>query len=254
VPESLKMCGRVLIKVDGKDFWAFCQALEIDGLGILQKNWFEIQHKAPQTFYPTDTLPVIIQDNHTRKLASMYWGLLPHWAKNDALFYKTKTNRLVFKWKSTPKAHFNMRADTIKSGKKWSDLSNTNRCLIPVSHYIEWQDKDMLPQNQKPLAKKYGVKNQSYFYLAAIWDKITIENIGDFYSTAIITTNPNSLMESLPHHRMPVILANDEAESWLNVQAHLQFQPFDANQMTAEPYLEQETLSNQEPDLFSELE
>ena len=246
------MCGRILIKIDGNDFWAFCQAIESEDLGILQTNWFGLRYQEAMPFYPTDTLPVIIQNNNIRKVASMYWGLLPHWAQKDAIFYKTKTDRLVFKWKSTPKAHFNMRADTINGAQKWTDLSNTHRCLIPVSNYIEWQDKDMLPPKHKPLAKKYAVKNQNYFYLAGVWDKVSIENVGDFYSTAIITTTPNQLMQSLPHHRMPVILPNHKADDWLNGKQDSFFNPFDDMQMTAEAYQEPIQLANDEPDLFSQ--
>jgi putative SOS response-associated peptidase YedK len=246
------MCGRITIKIDSNDFWAFCQAIELEEVGIFHKDWFSQNDLEAKPFYPTDTLPVIIQNNHTRKVASMYWGLLPHWAKKDVIFYKTKTDRLVFKWKSTPKAHFNMRADTINGAQKWTDLSESHRCLIPVSNYIEWQDKDMLPPKHKPLAKKFAVKNQNYFYLAGIWDKVSIENIGDFYSVAIVTTTPNNLMASLPHHRMPVIIHDNDANSWLSGKKDNFFKPFEDMLMTEGPYLEPGDLFLKEPDLFSE--
>lgn len=246
------MCGRIMIKIDGTGFWAFCKAIESEGIGIFQKEWFGYNDTEPHPFYPSDILPIIVQNNHQRKITSMYWGLLPHWAQNDAIFYKTKTDRLVFKWKSTPKAHFNMRADTIQGAKKWTNLSNSNRCLIAVSNYIEWQDKDMLPPKQKPISKKFSVKNSSYFFLAGVWDKVTIENIGEFYSVAIITTTPNKLMEKLPHHRMPVIIPESEAEAWLNGNQNQYFKPFDENLMSEEIFNEQVELTSPEPDLFSE--
>lgn len=230
------MCGRVIIKLDDS-YWQFCEALANNEIGYEQIDWFAKHIEETRTFYPTDMLPVIIQSNNKPKVTPMYWNLLPHWAQSDAIFYETKTGRKVFKWKSTPRAHFNMRSDTIVNSNKWTELSNSHRCLIAVSNYIEWQDKDMLPPKQKPIGKKFAVKDSDYFYLAGIWDKITQEN-NDFYSVAVITTSPNKIMTTLPHHRMPVIIPEQEKTNWLSGKKDIYFKPFDENLMTEELYLE----------------
>lgn len=230
------MCGRIIIKLDDS-YWQFCEALASNEIGFEQIDWFTKHIEDSRTFYPTDMLPVIIHSGNKPKITPMYWNLLPHWAQGDAIFYETKTGRKVFKWKSTPRAHFNMRSDTILNSTKWTNLSNSHRCLIAVTNYIEWQDKDLLPPKQKPIGKKFAVKNCEYFYLAGIWDKITMEN-KDFHTVAVITTAPNKMMSALPHHRMPVIIPESERTNWLNGKKDMFFKPFDENLMTEELYNE----------------
>ncbi len=87
------------------------------------------------------------------------------------------------------------------------------RCLIPASGFYEWKkvnEKTKIPTWIYPA-------DSSYFLFAVIWDSWhPKENENEcILTTAILTTEPNSLMKSI-HDRMPVILPRDAIDIWLD--------------------------------------
>lgn len=85
-----------------------------------------------------------------------------------------------------------------------------------ASAFIEGTTKDGL---NKPYLV-YLTKRP--FAFAGIWDiwsdPETEETIKSF---SIITTSANELLQKIPHHRMPVILAESKYRSWLNTGTDL---------------------------------
>jgi putative SOS response-associated peptidase YedK len=56
-----------------------------------------------------------------RELAAMRWGLIPHWAKENSIAYKT----------------INASAETVATGPAFRDAFRCDRCLIPATGFYE---------------------------------------------------------------------------------------------------------------------
>jgi len=86
----------------------------------------------------------------------------------------------------------------------------------------------------------FGMKDESLFAFAGIWDRWTSTEGQIIESCAILTTTPNELLKDV-HDRMPVILHPNHYHAWLTAPAlkshhfaHL-LVPYDAEQMRRYP-------------------
>jgi putative SOS response-associated peptidase YedK len=86
----------------------------------------------------------------------------------------------------------------------------TQRCLIPSSGFYEWDQKG---PNKQPYL--FFLRNTELFSLAGFFVLRTDSQGHEFKSFTILTTEPNKILEPF-HNRMPVIIAKDEEESWLD--------------------------------------
>ena len=134
----------------------------------------------------------------------MRWGLLPYQTRSingrSALDENGKSL-------NTP---INARAETIDSKDSFKLSFERRRCLIPASGFYEWKKT-----NFSKIPHWIHLLNQRWMALAGIytwWKSPSQEWIP---SCTIITTNPNSLMESI-HDRMPVILTQGSYDMWLS--------------------------------------
>jgi putative SOS response-associated peptidase YedK len=73
---------------------------------------------------PTTTIDAVIEQDATRELVPMRWGLVPSWRKKKA--------------KETPTT-FNARAETVAEKSMFRGAFRRARCLIPAPGYYEWQ-------------------------------------------------------------------------------------------------------------------
>lgn len=144
---------------------------------------------------PGQMNPVIIQDAEGNKIERMFWGLIPHWAKDDSFKFKT----------------INARVEGIESKPVYRTPFRTHRCLIPATGFYEWD------KSHKPSQPYYfKMKDDSIFAFAGLYDKWYDKAEGkDLYSYTIITTAPNELVGKV-HTRMPVILKREDESEWLD--------------------------------------
>ncbi|MEO7229445.1 MAG: SOS response-associated peptidase [Candidatus Limnocylindrales bacterium] len=143
---------------------------------------------------PTDEALVVVQREERRGLTTYRWGLIPHWAKD-------------------PKAGsrmFNARAETLTTSPAFRDAFKRKRCLVPVDGFYEWKREGTIRQpywisraDGRPLA------------LAGLWASWRDPATDTVRRTfTIVTTSPNTAMATL-HDRMPVIIADDAWDRWL---------------------------------------
>lgn len=114
------------------------------------------------------------------------------------------------KWPS-----FNATAEKLITGETKSFVpawKGSQRGILPVSGFYEWP--------------RPAVKGQPPFYitsssgpilsLACIWSEwVDRESQEKRLTFAIVTTTPNALMASIPHHRCPVALTDGEIDLWM---------------------------------------
>ena len=125
------------------------------------------------------------------------WGLIPSWAKDPAI-----GNRLI-----------NARAETVAEKPSFRAAFKRRRCLILADGFYEWQRQ----ANRKMKQPYYFFLEQHQpFAFAGLWEHWTDPNSGgELQTCTILTTDSNELMQPI-HNRMPVILAPEHYETWLD--------------------------------------
>ena len=177
------MCGRYTAKWDKQTFQEIFN---------VQPPLFESYNLAP-----TQYAPVVWQPTGEREVLSARWGLVPRWVDKPADFKASM---------------FNARAETLTEKASFKRPFKSQRCLVPASGFYEW--------------KKVGSDKQPFYIHREDDTPIAFAGLYDYwqkddeeiYSYTIITTAPNALMKNL-HNRMPVILAPEHFETWLDEEA-----------------------------------
>lgn len=144
---------------------------------------------------PTDEAAVVVQREDRRAITAYRWGLIPHWSKDAKV-----GGRL-----------FNARAETLAVAPMFRDAFRRRRCLIPVDSFYEWRREGKVRQPFRVVRR-----DGQPLALAGLWagwrDPETAEVRRTF---TIVTTTPNADMAAI-HDRMPVLLAPDAWERWLD--------------------------------------
>jgi putative SOS response-associated peptidase YedK len=179
------MCGRFRLSRHGKEV-AEEFAIEED-----------VEWTPRYNIAPSDQIPTVLQDpsKPVRHLALMRWGLIPFWAKDPAIGFKT----------------INGMSETAASKPAFREAMRTRRCLIPSDGFFEW--KKIGPKEKQPY--NFGMTDDSIFAFAGLWDRWRDAAGKQILSCTILTTKPNSLVSDV-HNRMPAILRPDDYDLWLD--------------------------------------
>src|SRR5690349_9739712 len=130
----------------------------------------------------------------------------------------------------------NARQETLFEKAPFAASARTRRCLVPADGFFEWRAQ---PEGGKqPL--RIHLKDGRIFAMAGIHERWK-SPAGECVETcSVVTTRPNALLAPI-HNRMPVIVAPEDWELWLDpkIQArepleHL-FLPFPAEALAADP-------------------
>ena len=177
------MCGRYKIVTDAQ---ALYDAFQVEAELVAAP--LERYNVAPAT----DQL-VILNEDGRRVARWHHWGLIPHWAKDKSLGYKT----------------INARADSVAVRPAYRAAFRQRRCLVPATGFYEWK---ALERGKQPYLIR--LKSGALFAFAGLWESWTGPE-GELRSYTIITTAPNELMARI-HERMPAIIAREHYARWLD--------------------------------------
>jgi putative SOS response-associated peptidase YedK len=143
---------------------------------------------------PTQPIPVVIVENGVRHFRLMRWGLLPAWVKDPRKF-----TLLI-----------NARSETVSEKPAFKNAIRRRRCLIPADGYYEWQGSEK-PKRPWFIHRRDG-QPIGLAGLAETW----IGPNGEELDTVAIITAPASADLSVLHHRVPVTIAADDFDRWLD--------------------------------------
>jgi putative SOS response-associated peptidase YedK len=203
------MCGRFSLAVDPEDLREAMPWLIIPD-----------QHKSRFNIAPGQPIAVVANDGENR-LDYYLWGLIPSWAKDPTI-----GNKMI-----------NARAETLAEKPSFRNAFRRRRCLVLADGFYEWKTEE---RNGKSFKTPMFIRlaDGKPFAFAGLWEPWNSPDGSRILSTTIITTNPNSFMQTI-HNRMPVILPADKYGLWLDPgepdQTELQMllQPYPAETMTA---------------------
>lgn len=154
-----------------------------------------------------------------RHLAALRWGLVPSWARDPSI-----GNRLI-----------NARAETAAEKPAFRSAFQRRRCLLPADGFFEWQQRG---EGRQPYYIQMA--DERPFAFAGLWEAWQGPDQNAFESCTILTTEANKVVKPI-HDRMPVILAEESYEPWLDPSCTNRDElkrflaPFDAQRMKAHP-------------------
>jgi putative SOS response-associated peptidase YedK len=146
---------------------------------------------------PTQPVATVRQVGSSRILSITRWGLVPSWAKDISI-----GSRLI-----------NGRSETLLQKPAFKESFRNRRCLIPSDGFYEWRKTG---KGTQPF--HFGMKDDSLFAFAGIWDGWKSPTGQALESCSILTTAPNEMLADV-HDRMPVILPRRHYQAWLTAPA-----------------------------------
>jgi SOS response associated peptidase (SRAP) len=84
-----------------------------------------------------------------RRLDALRWGLIPYWAKDPKIAYRT----------------INARAESVDTAPSYRQAFKKRRCLVPADTFYEWKK---VVGGKAPYS--IGMKDDSPFVLAGLWE------------------------------------------------------------------------------------
>ncbi|GMV83719.1 MAG: DUF159 family protein [Planctomycetota bacterium] len=143
---------------------------------------------------PTLDIPVVRRDGR-RKLDMLRWGWKPGWSKTVLV---------------------NARSESAAEKPTFRKALAERRCIIPASGFYEWK-------REKASKQAFWIhrKDDQPLAFAGLWTTEQDDDGNSREACLILTTGPNKVMEPI-HDRMPVILAPDDLDAWLEGTAGFQ--------------------------------
>ena len=143
---------------------------------------------------PTQGVAAVLEEAGQRRLEVLRWGLIPPWADDPGI-----GSRMI-----------NARSETAPGKPSFRRAFRERRCLIPADGFYEWQ-------------RTNGAKQPYYIHMgdgrpfafAGLWESWSKGGEGEVRTCTILTTGANALVGEV-HDRMPVILAHDAYDVWLD--------------------------------------
>ena len=143
---------------------------------------------------PTQPIAIVRLIDGKRHFALVRWGLLPSWVKDPKAF-----TLLI-----------NARGESIAEKPAFRAAMKRRRCLIPADGFYEWK-----PVGSRKQPYYVHAKAGTPLAFAGVWETWTGPNGEEMETAAIVTTTANRTLAPI-HNRMPVILAPEQFELWLD--------------------------------------
>jgi putative SOS response-associated peptidase YedK len=196
------------------------------------------QYKPRYNVASTNDVLTVVQQS-PRHAQMMRWGLVPFWAKDMKIGYKT----------------INARAETAAESNVFRTPFRKRRCLILADGFYEWR-KD--GANKTPMY--IHLKSKQPFAFAGLWDVWKPAEGEPVVSCTILTCEPNPFMSTIDD-RMPVILSQEAEALWLDSKTEDRavlkklLLPYPAEEMASYPVSSMvNSPKNQGPELIQPVE
>jgi putative SOS response-associated peptidase YedK len=171
-------------------------------------RFFRVSHNRTASFEPSTAIfprhlaPIVRRSpDGDREIVMMSWG-----------FMLVQNGR-------APRPVTNVRDDKILTSRFWKSSFGERRCLVPATSFCE-PNGDVKPATWHWFSLK-GSEPRPLFAFPGIWRKYEgpMKKDGpkvEIETYAFLTTTPNTLVATVNHERMPVLLTREEEfDAWL---------------------------------------
>ncbi len=163
---------------------------------------------------PTTTVTTVVRrhdepdDEPTRRVRLMRWGLVPPWAKaGPDGAPESKGPQLI-----------NARADKVTASPAFRASAKSKRCLVPMDGYYEWRANPEGKKTRKTPFYMYREDGEPLF-MAGLWEVWKPDkDASPLLSCTIITTDAVGELAEI-HDRMPLVVAEKDWDRWLDPDA-----------------------------------
>ena len=207
------MCGRFAVTTDPKLLAEKIQA--IDEATSAQKD-------GPGPNYnvaPTTTIATVVtrhtepDDEATRRVRLMRWGLIPPWVKAGPDGAPDGKGPLLI----------NARAEKVTSSPAFRASAKSKRCLVPMDGYYEWRANADTAGKKSPKTPFFMHRaGGEPLFAAGLWSVWRASGKTDKHDDAppllsctIITTDAVGPLGHI-HDRMPLVMAERDWDRWLD--------------------------------------
>jgi putative SOS response-associated peptidase YedK len=142
---------------------------------------------------PTQPIPIVRLVDGKRSFALVRWGFIPAWVKDPKKF-----SLLV-----------NARGESLRDKPAFRNAMRRRRCLVPADGFYDWGGTPRRP---------YFVRTKNAggpIAFAGLWETWTGPNGEEVDTATIVTTAANRTLAPI-HDRMPVIVAPEAFNLWLD--------------------------------------
>jgi putative SOS response-associated peptidase YedK len=153
---------------------------------------------------PTQPVPIVRIEEGRRRFALVRWGLIPSWVKDPRDF-----SLLI-----------NARGESVLDKAAFRLAMRRRRCLFPADGFYEWR------RSGAGKRASAGKDRRSFFVrptaggplaFAGLWETWMGPNGEEMETAAIVTTRANRTLAAI-HDRMPVVVAPEAFDVWLDCQ------------------------------------
>jgi putative SOS response-associated peptidase YedK len=142
---------------------------------------------------PTQPIPIVRLADGKRTFALMRWGFIPAWVDDP------KTVSLLI----------NARGESVLDKPAFRNAMRRRRCLLPADGFYEWR----AGESRRPYFVR--AKSGAPLAFAGLWETWTGPNGEELDTAAIVTTRSTRALAAI-HERMPVIVAPEAFDRWLD--------------------------------------
>ncbi len=221
------MCGRFAVTTDPA-----LLAEKIHAIDEISAATSASEARGPNyNVAPTATIATVVSrhdepdDDPTRRVRLMRWGLVPPWVKATADGTPENKGPLLI----------NARAEKVTSSPAFRASAKSKRCLVPMDGYYEWKPNPDSPAGKKARKTPYFMHRADGepLFMAGLWSVWKAKNdsaaASPLLTCTIITTDAVGELAEI-HDRMPLVLDERDWDRWLNPD-----QPADADLLSAPP-------------------
>ncbi len=146
---------------------------------------------------PTQPVGVVARDREgVRRFRLMRWGLLPPFVKDPKAFPTL----------------INARSEEVLAKPSFRNAMRWRRCLIPADGFYEWTGAK---GKRRPFLLR--PRQDQLIAFAGLYERWRDQEGGEIDTVVILTCPANRTISPL-HDRMPVVLAPECFEAWLDVK------------------------------------
>ena len=147
---------------------------------------------------PGQPIAIVRIEERRRRFALVRWGFIPSWLK------EVKPGKPLI----------NARGETAMEKPSFRNAMRRRRCLVPADGFYEWLGD--VPGRKIP----YHVQcaGGGLFAFGGLWEHWMGADGSEIETALILTTAANREVSEI-HGRMPVVIAREDFEIWLNGEA-----------------------------------
>ena len=193
------MCGRMTLTRSGDEIARYFAEAMAEGAALAPPldsdgGTLRPRFNVPPSEDVLTLLPGLAGAGSAIDFAWKRWGLVPSWAKDPALGQRL----------------FNARAETVAEKPSFRAAFARRRCLVVADGFYEWSPRN---QGHAPfLFRPTRTPLITFAGLFEVWRGTGGEVVE---SCTVLTTAANADLEGI-HHRMPVILEENDRSSWID--------------------------------------